>query len=230
MVLCVYWKRNKTFYPKIEGNFPVERNSLQHIQGPRNKIWWKAIFWQICAIVWGKIVHVVIDMSLLLKGLKIFLNPKLSLLIVPLSFSRDTVNVLQNVIPPLSTTTVLNIHYHHFPRQEVPVSQALVTRRSCTNDANMFLCYIRFSFSRDEWTEVSPALAMHDITLDHLFSLISFCPFRVAVCFCLYGVLGVRDSRIWVGVFVGCGCAFLYFKYILKPKIPFRIFSVSRWW
>ena len=45
----------------------------------------KPFFCQIYAIFWGKMVHVVIDryFSLFLKGLKIFPNPKLSL-IVPL--------------------------------------------------------------------------------------------------------------------------------------------------
>ena len=46
----------------------------------------KLLFCQIYAIVWGKMVHVVIDryFSLFVKGLKIFLNPRLSL-IVPLT-------------------------------------------------------------------------------------------------------------------------------------------------
>ena len=55
--------------------------------GPRNEIWWKAIFLSNLCKFLGKIVHVVIDMyfSLFLKGLKIFVNPRLSL-IVPLSY------------------------------------------------------------------------------------------------------------------------------------------------
>ena len=51
----------------------------------------KPFFCQIYAIVWGKMVHVVIDknFSLFLKSLKTFLNPRLSL-IVPLIYGDKT--------------------------------------------------------------------------------------------------------------------------------------------
>ena len=55
----------------------MERNSAQ---GPQNEMWWKAIFY---VIFWGKMVHVMNDwyFSLLLKGFKIFLNLRLSLIV-----------------------------------------------------------------------------------------------------------------------------------------------------
>ena len=56
----------------------MEENSAQ---GPRNEIWWKDVFYTI--FFKRKMVQVVIDryFSLFLKGLKIFLNPMLSLIV-----------------------------------------------------------------------------------------------------------------------------------------------------
>ena len=75
MILCVLLKekhgKHGSFDRKIWGIFPMERNSAQ---GPRNKIWWKAISLSKLCNFLRKMVHVVIYMyfSLFLKGLEIF--------------------------------------------------------------------------------------------------------------------------------------------------------------
>ena len=67
----------------------MERNSARVY---RMKCEEKPFFCQIYAIVWGKMVHVVIDryFSLFVKGLKIFLNPRLSP-IIPLSAHYESI-------------------------------------------------------------------------------------------------------------------------------------------
>ena len=73
----------------------MERNSAQ---GPRNEIWWKAPLCQVYAIFWEKMVHVVIDMYFSSLGLKIFLNPRLSL-IIPLTRCGNQLRYELSVTP-----------------------------------------------------------------------------------------------------------------------------------